>query len=208
MGVVGGDEAAHLRHQDDQRHLTHVGGLAGHVGAGDDADAVLLRTHDGVVGDEQGVGAHFLHHRMAAALNFNNAGLVHRGTAVVVFHRHGGKGAKRIQLGDKGRRQLDAGDGRRQPGAQGGEQLVLQRGVAVLGGEDIVLQILQLLSDVALAVDQRLLADIVVGHLIPEGVGYLDIIAEYLVIADLQGADAGLFLLLRLHLGQEALAAV
>ena len=71
-----------------------------------------------------------------------------------------------------------------------------------------MLQILQLLSDVALAVDQRLLADIVVGYLIPEGVGYLDVIAEYLVIADLQGADAGLFLLLRLHLGQEALAAV
>ena len=145
---------------------------------------------------------------MAAALNFNNAGLVHRGAAVVVFHRHGGKGTERIQLGDTGRRQLDAGDGRRQPGAQGGEQLVLQRGVAVLGGEDIVLQILQLLSDIALAVDQRLLADIVVGYLIPEGVGYLDVIAEYLVIADLQGADAGFFLLLRLHLGQEALAAV
>ena len=145
---------------------------------------------------------------MAAALNFNNAGLVHRGAAVVVLHRHGGKGTKRIQLGDEGRGQLDAGDGLRQPGAQGGEQLVLQRGVAVLGGEDIVLQILQLLSDVALAVDQRLFADIVVGYLIPEGVGYLDIIAEYLVVADLQGADAGFFLLLRLHLGQEALAAV
>ena len=208
VGAAGGNEAAHLRHQDDQRHLPHIGGLTGHIGAGDDADPLLLGTHQGVVGDEQGVRAHLLHHRVAAGLYLDDAGLVHAGAAVVVLHRHGGKGAKRIQLGDKGRGQLHTGDGLRQPGAQGGEQLVLQRGVPVLGGEHVVLQILQLLGDVALAVDQRLLADIVGGHLILEGIGYLDIIAEYLVVADLQGADAGLFLFLRLHLRQKALAAV
>ena len=49
----GRDEAAHLRHEDDQRHLTHIGGFTGHVGAGDDGDPVVLRAQMGVVGDEQ-----------------------------------------------------------------------------------------------------------------------------------------------------------
>ena len=55
VGVGRGDEAAHLGHQDDQRHLAHIRGLARHVGAGDDGHPVLLFAHKRVVGDEQAV---------------------------------------------------------------------------------------------------------------------------------------------------------
>ena len=71
-----------------------------------------------------------------------------------------------------------------------------------------MLQVLQLLGDVPLPVHQGLLADVGVRHLVLEGVGHLDVIPEHLVVADLQGADAGLFLLLGLDLRQDALAAV
>ena len=71
-----------------------------------------------------------------------------------------------------------------------------------------MLQILQLLRDIALAVDQRLLADIAFGYLILEGVGHLDIVAEHLVIADLQGADTGFFLFGGLHTDDDIPAAV
>ena len=39
-GGLGGDEGTHLGHEHDEGHLTHVGGLAGHVGA------CLLYTSD------------------------------------------------------------------------------------------------------------------------------------------------------------------
>ena len=70
-----------------------------------------------------------------------------------------------------------------------------------------MLQFLQLLGDVALAVHQGLLADVVCRDLVPEGVGDLDVVAEDLVVPDFQGADAGLLLLPLLQLREEALAA-
>ena len=40
-GALGGHEGAHLGHEDDEGGLAHVGGLAGHVGAGDDGHPVV-----------------------------------------------------------------------------------------------------------------------------------------------------------------------
>ena len=76
-----------------------------------------------------------------------------------------------------------------------------------LGGEDGVLQVLELLGDVPLAVGQGLLADVVRGHLVVEGVADLDVVAEDLVVAHLQAADAGALLLPGLHLGDDRRAA-
>ena len=71
-----------------------------------------------------------------------------------------------------------------------------------------MLQILELLRDEALAVHERLLADIVLRHLVFKGVRDLDVVPEHLVVADFQRADAGALLLARLHGGDDALAAV
>ena len=71
-----------------------------------------------------------------------------------------------------------------------------------------MLQVLQLLGNIALAVDQGLLADIGIRHLVLEGVGHLDVVSEYLVVSDLQGADAGFLLFGGLHGGDDALAAM
>ena len=70
-----------------------------------------------------------------------------------------------------------------------------------------MLQILQFLGDEPLAVDQRLLADIGLRHQLLEGVGNFNVVAEHLVVADFQRADAGFFLFLGLHLRNDALAA-
>ena len=51
-GAGGGDEAADLGHEDDQGDLAEVGGLAGHVGAGEDGDLALGGVQERVVGDE------------------------------------------------------------------------------------------------------------------------------------------------------------
>ena len=201
------DEAAHLRHEGDERHLAHVGGLTGHVGAGDDGHPLLFGAHVGVVGHEEGVAPHFLHNGMASRRDLDHAGLVHVRAAVVVLRRHLREGAQGVQLGDQRCRQLHPRHLRRHLAAQGGQQVVFQRRVPVVGGEHLVLQILQLLGDVTLAVDQRLLAYVLLGHLLLEGVGHLDVIAEYLVVPHLQGTDAGFLLFPGFQLGDEALAA-
>ena len=67
-GGFGGDRQAGLRQHDDQRVLAQEGGLAGHVGAGEQQDALLGREI-AVVGHEGGVtGQGSLHHRVAAGI--------------------------------------------------------------------------------------------------------------------------------------------
>ena len=53
------------------------------------------------------------------------------------------------------------------------------------------LQLLYLLGNVPLGIGQGLLADIVRRHLILEGIGYFNVIAEHPVIPDAQRPDAG-----------------
>ena len=90
-GGPSGNKGADLRHQHDQRHLTHVGGFTGHVGAGDDGHPVILFAHVRIVGDKHAVPPHLLHHGVAAIVNFDDAGLVHHRAAVIVLHRHSGQ---------------------------------------------------------------------------------------------------------------------
>ena len=51
--LAGGDAAADLRHEGDERDLADVGGFAGHVGAGDEQDLVDSAFELGVVGHER-----------------------------------------------------------------------------------------------------------------------------------------------------------
>ena len=202
-----GYERADLRHERDERDLTHVGRLTGHVGAGDDGGAILALAHVGVVRDEERVFEHALDDGVAAVVNFDDAAVVHARTAIVVVHRDGRERAERVELGDEPRRALDAhalgGDGL----AQGGENFKFERLVAISRGQNLLLKVFKFLGDVALAVHERLLADVRLGHKLLKGVRDLDIVAEDLVVADLQRADAGLFLLARLDAGKQSLAA-
>ena len=162
--AFGRHERADLRHERDERNLTHIGGFTGHVWACDDGGAILALTHVGIVRDKEGILEHALDDGVAAVVDLDHAAVVHAGTAVVVVHRDGRKRAERVKLGDEPRRALDAHalGGHHVP--QGGEQLELQRLHAVARGQDLLLEVFELLGDVALAVHERLLADVRVGH--------------------------------------------
>ena len=107
MGSARRYERAYLRHQHHQRHLAHIGGFARHVGPGDNGHPVLFLAHIGVVGDKQTVPPHLLHHGVTAVMDLQHTALVHHRMAVVVLHRHGGKGAERIDLRHGGSRALN-----------------------------------------------------------------------------------------------------
>ena len=157
---------------------------------------MIAVSQGGVVGDEEGVLQRGLHHRMPSVHNGNLPAQGDLRAAVAPLDSHGGERAQRIRRGHGGGSLLHPGRLLGEVFPQLGENLVFQSGEPVLGGEHLVFQLLQLLGDVAFAVGQGLLADVVGGNLVHEGFGYLNIITKYPVEAHLQGADAG-FLPLR-----------
>ena len=84
--------------------------------------------------------------------------------------------------------------------------MILKGSDLLLCAENLRLEVLQLLRDKALRIRERLLADIALGHLIAPAVTHLDVVAEYLVVADLERLDARARALTFLHLLQEGLA--
>ena len=121
---------------------------------------------------------------MPPLADFNFIREIHRGAAVVVIQRHSGQAAQHIQPGYGRRRLLDARQLRRNRRSH----LLVQLGRAVngllLGVQYPFLQLLYLLGNVPLGIGQGLLADIVRRHLILEGIGYFNVIAEHPVIPD------------------------
>ena len=202
VGAPRGDKAPALGHNADERHLAHKGGFARHVGAGDDVHPVFPAVEEGVVGDEEIVLQHPLHHRVPPVPDVDPVGIVHRGADIVVLHRRPGQGAQNVRhrhrLGDGLEPLHLGGDLFPHPG----EELIFQRRQPVRGRKDLPLQRLELRGDVALAARQGLLADIILGHLPGIAPGDLDIIAENLVVAHLELGDAGALPLLLLDPGQ------
>ena len=125
---------------------------------------------------------------------------------IVVFDRNGRKRREHVELRDRLRRLLDARElvGDRAPHVL--EQLRFHRDRLVVRAENAVLELLQLLRDVALAVCKRLLADVMLRRFVLEGVRDLKVIAENAVEADAQLRDAGRRALPRLQLGNQLLA--
>ena len=132
---------------------------------------------------------------MASLLDIDHAAQIHLRAAVAPLGRGGGEGGQHVQPGHAGggllhRAHLGGGGVPQLP-----EQLVFQGGDPAPGGEDLVLQVLQLLGEEPLAVHQGLLADVVLRHQAVIALGHLDVVAEHLVIPHLQALDPGALLL-------------
>ena len=76
---------------------------------------------------------------MAAVVDLDHAGIVHHRAAVAVFDRDDGKRRERVKLRDCGGGLLDALGARADLVAQGGEDLVFERVVALPRGQDLLL---------------------------------------------------------------------
>ncbi len=109
----------------------------------------------------------------------------------MVLAGHAGECQQAVEPGDD----LRVGENHRHILGQTGHQPVVEPCLdgldALLGGEYLLLVFLELGGDVALGVDQGLLAYPLRRHLALVGVGHLDIVAEDIVVADFQARDAG-----------------
>ena len=112
-----------------------------------------------------------------------------------------GQSGGRVERGEAARVRLDprgvVGDG----AAEILEEPGLQRANLLLGAEHRGLEVRELGGDVALGVDEGLLAVVVGGHAGGVGLRHLEVVAEHLVVADLERVDSGARALPRLELG-------
>ena len=145
---------------------------------------------------------------MAALGNRKHIAVIHRGFYIVVLHRRFRKGSQNIQLGYRKGRALDAqqlgGDGFQQVG----KQLVFQYQQALVCAKDLVFQLFQFGSNVALPCCQGLLADKGIRYAGRIAAADLNIVAEHFIETYFQLGDTGLLFQLGFQLGKEALAAV
>src|SRR5260370_21725378 len=168
-----------------------VGRFSRHVRPAEENDLLIGRVESQVVGDETAGPQGRLDQWVASADDLDSRLIAQDGSHPAVTR---GQGATR-------------GDGIELPEPGGGiEQVLARRGDAtaelaeerLLAGdhralrvEDQRLLLLELGRDVALAVDERLLAHVLHGDRLPVRVTDLEVVAEYLVEADLERPDAG-----------------
>src|SRR5215813_704340 len=113
-----------------------------------------------------------------------------------------------VQGCERERSLLQRGDRRTELAQQGFEQRLLACKGALLGGERLVLEGLQLGRDVALGILERLPAPIVVRHAFGISVRDFDVEAVNAVVLDLEARDAGTLALACLELDEKRAAAV
>ena len=198
-----GDKAANLRHQHQQRRLPHIGGLACHIWPGDQHNLAVIMVQPGVVRHKQIPLKNPLHQRMPAILDVELSVIGQPWPHIVVAGCRLRQPRQHIQPGNLPGRSLNIPQLFLDGIPDFHKEVILNRNNLLLGSQDFRLKLLQFLCDIPLCIGKSLLADIMRRHLVRTAVAHLDIVAENLVVADFQEADAGLFLLLLLHLLQK-----
>ena len=192
MGRLRGYVRTHLGHQNDQRGLAQQRRLTRHVGSGDHHNLLLLVVEHHVVGDVLLPHGHQrLDHRMAALTDVDALAVVQHGTHVAAFAGDACEGLEAVDARHRGgvaqhRRQRTADIGH-DPGVDA----LLQDEHLLLGAENLLLVLFQFARNVTLGVGEGLLAYPRLGDLVLVGVADLDIVAENVVVADLERRDAG-----------------
>ena len=104
---------------------------------------------------------------------------------IAIVCRRLGKALEDIDTRNRTRDVLDGNKLRPHLLAQLRENMILERRDLLLRSEDLRLEVLQLLGDEALRIREGLLADVALGYLVAPAVAHLDVVAEDLVVADL-----------------------
>src|SRR5262249_48361789 len=156
---------AHLRHEDDQSSLTEIGGLAAHVGTGNQKKLLPGGLEAEVVGDEALtlLAEQFLDDGMAAGDEEELAGGIEFWASVAAVGSEFGEGGQHIEL-------CNSAGGAAQASGFGGyaaanvrKEPALDFENALVGSENFAFVIFQLGGSEALGVDECLLALIVGG---------------------------------------------
>src|SRR2546430_7430554 len=187
-GPLGRDEAADLGQQHDDPGLPEIGRLAGHVRPTQEYDRAV-RAKTNVVWDEPARSECGLDQRVASTDDLDARLVTQDRPHPTLPSRDAGQRGDRVELAEPCRRIEQVAPRGCDPSAELSEELMLARDRRALGVEDQRLFFFELWRDVALAIDQRLLAQVFGRDRLTVRVAHLEVVAEYLVEADFQGPD-------------------
>ncbi len=203
-----GNERTDLGHQDDQGGLAKKGALTRHIGAGDHSDLLRVVVQKDVVGNVLGTdGKEALDDRVAAVADVDRVTLVEQGAGITAFDGVTGEGKKDVEPADGGGVTLEGRNRKPQPRDELGVNTGFDLEDTALGGEDLLLVLLELGSNVTLGPFEGLLTNPIGGNLVAVGVANLETVTEDVVINDLEGRNTGTGNLALGHLGQDLLTA-
>ena len=165
-GAFRWHEAPHMCKEDNQRGLTNVGALAGHVWSGDECQCCRLErgAKFSVIGNES-VAQQFIKNGVAATGDFKDRFFHNFWANPAVARGNFGKACNSVEACNG----VSKADEFREAFGCFGAECIKERAFAGngarLGGENLVLKRLQLRRDVALGVAQRLAARELSGRL-------------------------------------------
>ena len=199
-------ERTHLRHDGDDGRLPQDRGLARHVRPSDEHQMALL-IHNEVVGDEGGPAYHGFHHGMAALTDAETLPVVEDGARPAVAFGGLGQRLPVVEVGQRIGHEHKAGAFPGNAFPQFLIQAVFKALAAFRGREQPFLQFLELGRGETVAVGKALAALKMLGY----GHGLLgarqfEIVAENMVVAQLELGHAVLFLLFAQKLLKHAFA--
>ncbi len=195
MRPPGRHEAAHLRQHRDQCILAQEGAFTGHVGAGEQPEFAAI-AKIAVIGDKSLALAAPLqgrfHHRMTAGDNLKIQRDIHQRPHPAPLHSQFRQRRRHIQ-----RRQRFSGLGDtcrlgQSPRRQRLEHLQFQRQGAITGLRDAAFQFTQFRRGIAHRIGHGLAMDEAWPHTIRMARRDLDVVAEHVIMPDLEAGNAGL----------------
>ncbi len=176
------NEAAHLRQQHNDAGLPQVGRLSRHVRPAEQDNLLITRIEPQVVGHEAAGSKCRFDQRVTAVDDLDPRFIAQDRSYPAVTRRHGAERGDSIELPEPGTgiEQVLAGGG--DAPADLAEECLLAGDRCALRVENQRLLLLELGRQIALAVDERLLAHVLPRDRFPVGVADLDVVAEHLVV--------------------------
>ena len=176
LGFAGRHERSGLRHDAQQRHLPEIGGLAPHVGSGQDDELAGPAIERHVVWHERTAGHDPpFDHRVAAVEDGQLVAVVDVRLDVVVDCGDLGQRGEDVQGGERPRGCLNPGRFAGDRAPQDVEDLELALHDPLVGPEHLLFVLLERGRDEALPAGNRLLAVIVGRHGVQVRLGDLDV---------------------------------
>ena len=185
--TLGGNETANLSHQHDQCRLAQERGFTSHIRTRDDDDLLPVVVEKDIIRYILFAGRQLLfNHRMPPLADINHQTIVHIGADILVFCCSRGKTEQTVEL----RHHIGIGLHLRHKPAQCQHQFlieaVLDNLYFLFGRENGLFVLLEFFGNIPLGIDECLLADPLLRHLVFVGIAHLQVIAEDIVVPDLQ----------------------
>ncbi|OPZ13176.1 MAG: hypothetical protein BWZ07_00744 [Alphaproteobacteria bacterium ADurb.BinA280] len=199
--TAGRHEAANMGQQNNQSGLPHVGGLAAHVRAGDHQHPALrIKAH--VIGFERRV-QHRLDHRMPTTTDFDAGCVSKLRRRPIQCAGAFSEATQHVDFTNRFGEALEWREYRVQRIQQALPEQPFALQGALAGRQHLVLELLKLLSDVALGVGQSLPTRVPGRRTLGQRLADFDVVAMHAVVADFETGDATGIALTRFEVKQK-----